>query len=204
MKVLPRPFYERNTQVVAFELIGHILTFERDGTVLEGKIVETEAYFGAHDPASHAYHGLTPRNRVMFGPAGRSYVYFTYGNHYCLNVVTEKENVPGAVLIRAVEPISGISVMKKRRKTTDPFALTSGPGKLTQAFGITCDQSDWDLATRPFYIAEAKIDEPLSIRAATRVGISQAKDLLLRFYLAGNSYVSKVSGVNEKAHCYAL
>ena len=112
---LDRHFYERNTQVVAFELIGKVLVFKENGTKISGKIVETEAYFGAKDPASHAYRGMTPRNRVMFGAPGVSYVYFTYGNHHCLNVVTEKEGTAGAVLIRALEPISGVPIMQRRR-----------------------------------------------------------------------------------------
>src|SRR3989338_10306073 len=113
---LERSFYERNTQVVAFELIGKVLIFKQGDNFLSGKIVETEAYFGANDPASHAYRGVTPRNRVMFGPAGKTYVYFTYGNHYCLNIVTEKEGVAGAVLIRALEPLGGIDMMRKNRR----------------------------------------------------------------------------------------
>src|SRR3989338_6521216 len=133
MKVLERAFYERNTRVVAFELIGHMLVFERQDGNVSGRIVETEAYFGAEDPASHAYCGLTQRNRAMFGLAGMSYVYFTYGNHFCLNVVTERAGVAGAVLIRAVEPISGVSMMKKRRQSGNMLELANGPGKLTQA-----------------------------------------------------------------------
>src|SRR3989338_6570908 len=134
---LERSFYERNTQVVAFELIGKVLIFKQGDNFLSGKIVETEAYFGANDPASHAYRGVTPRNRVMFGQAGMSYVYFTYGNHHCLNIVTETEGVPGAVLIRALEPISGVPIMQRRRgKKITREQLTNGPGKLAQALGI--------------------------------------------------------------------
>jgi DNA-3-methyladenine glycosylase len=191
MKLIPRTFYSRNTRVVAIELLGHVLVFEQDGVTFAGKIVETEAYFGSSDPASHACRGLTDRNRPMFGPAGKTYVYFTYGNHHCLNVVTERDEVPGAVLIRALEPLSGVEVMKKRRQMTEKIQLTNGPGKLTQAFGIDREHSELDLTKRPLYIKEGEIVSPLSIKATTRIGISSAKDLPLRFYLLDNPYVSK-------------
>src|SRR3989338_2706135 len=146
MKILDRAFFGRNTQIVAAELIGKILVLNQGGSLVSGKIVETEAYFGADDPASHAFRGATPRNRVMFGPAGVSYVYLTYGNHHCLNIVTETDGVAGAVLLRALEPLSGLSRMKKRRGKKHPAAaLTNGPGKLTQAFGITRDHSEIDM-----------------------------------------------------------
>lgn len=193
MKPLGRAFYERDTRVVAFELIGKALMFEQNGLLLSGRVVETEAYFGARDPASHAYRGPTLRNRPMFGPGGISYVYFTYGNHFCLNVVTERDQVPGAVLIRAVEPIAGISVMQKRRKLEEITELASGPGKLTQAFGIGREHSGLDLTRPPFYLSEDHEAEypTIPIRVAKRVGISQAKDRLLRFYWIGNLCVSK-------------
>lgn len=187
---LDRHFYERNTQVVAFELIGKVLVFKENGTKISGKIVETEAYFGAKDPASHAYRGMTPRNRVMFGAPGVSYVYFTYGNHHCLNVVTEEEGTPGAVLIRAVEPISGIEMMTKRRGQDKLEALTNGPGKLTQAFGITREHSGIDLTSGPFYMAEENSKKWIPIRATKRIGITQAVDLPFRFFWLGNKFVS--------------
>lgn len=192
MKLLKRPFYERNTAVVAFELIGKILSFRQNGIVIQGRIVETEAYFGTNDPASHAYRGPTPRARVMFGPPGFSYVYFTYGNHHCLNVVTEKESVAGAVLIRAVEPLSGIEAMKKRRSTHEIQKLTNGPGKLTQAFGITREHSGKDLTAGSFCILEPEEKMPLSINVTTRIGISRAKEMPYRFYLAASPFVSEV------------
>ena len=188
---LKRSFYERNTQVVAFELIGKVLTLDQRGAVLSAKIVETEAYLGADDPASHAYHGVTPRNQVMFGPAGFSYVYFTYGNHHCLNIVTEKKDIPGAVLIRAVEPITGISMMRKRRGQVEDRELTNGPGKLTQAFRITREHSGIDLTEGPFYVAEGTGNGPLDITATTRIGISSAQEFPFRFYLNTSPFVSK-------------
>lgn len=196
LKPLERSFYERNTQIVAFELIGKILVLNQDGNNLSGKIVETEAYFGAQDPASHAYQGVTPRNQVMFGPAGVSYVYFTYGNHHCLNIVTDKEGIPGAVLIRALEPVSGVSTMERRRSgrgrfETFPYEqLTNGPGKLTQAFGITRDYSGMDLTQGPFYVAADSETGALHIQVMPRIGISRAKRMPLRFYLVGNPFVS--------------
>lgn len=189
-KALSRSFYGRYTPVVAFELIGKILVFKQKEAVLSARIVETEAYLGRQDPASHAYRGVTPRNRVMFGPPGMSYVYFTYGNHHCLNVVTEEDGTAGAVLIRALEPISGIEAMTKRRGQVKLEALTSGPGKLTQAFGITREHSGLDLTCEPFYIAEGDWEEPIPICVTKRIGISQAKELPFRFYWLGNKFVS--------------
>lgn len=189
-KSLPRSFYQRNSAVVAFELIGKILSFRKNSKTFQGKIVETEAYFGADDPASHAFRGPTPRNQVMFGVPGFSYVYFTYGNHHCLNIVTEKKDSAGAVLIRALEPLSEIECMKNRRRTVDLKQLTSGPGKLTQAFGITREHNGMDLTTELFCVREEKVKEPLFIQATTRIGISRAKELPYRFYLSTSPFVS--------------
>jgi DNA-3-methyladenine glycosylase len=194
-------FYSRNTEVVAFELIGKTLTYHINGSSLEGRIVETEAYFGHNDPASHAHKGRTPRNEVMFGPAGYSYVYFTYGNHYCFNVVTESNGIAGAVLIRALEPIKGARIMAKHRgfgqKTGLPSQikeLTNGPGKLTQAFGITREHSKHDLTKEPLYVTKSALKQDahtLHIGVSNRIGISRAKSKLLRFYQVGNNFISK-------------
>ena len=198
MKPLARSFYKRNTVVVAFELIGKLLVFNQTGELMQGKIVETEAYLGDQDPASHAYRGVTPRNRVMFGFPGVSYIYFTYGNHHCFNIVTEEEHIPGAVLIRALEPVSGISIMKKRRGTSSHEALTSGPGKLTQAFGMTREHSGRDLTQdESFCVAEDKTadstsDSAIHIQTAGRIGISTAKSAPYRFYLRNSPFVSVV------------
>lgn len=190
IKPLARSFYERNTAVVAFELIGKILSFKQNGRVFQGRIVETEAYLGTGDPASHAFRGPTPRAKVMFGPPAVSYVYFTYGNHHCLNLVTEKETVAGAVLIRALEPMSGIDAMKKRRSTKELKNLTNGPGKLTQAFGITREHSGKDLIGESFCVFEPREKQTLSIQATARIGISTAKELPYRFYLISSPFVS--------------
>jgi DNA-3-methyladenine glycosylase len=190
LKRLECSFYERKTQIVAFELIGKVLVFGENGTRLSGRIVETEAYLGSEDLASHASRGVTPRNRVMFGPAGVSYVYFTYGNHHCLNIVTEEDGTPGAVLIRALEPVSGIEEMTKRRGGAKLELLTNGPGKLTQAFGITREHSGLNLTKKSFFIGEENSKEAICIKATQRIGITQAVDLPFRFYWMGNRFVS--------------
>lgn len=138
---LPRDFYNRPTLSIARELIGARLARILDGVKLVGIITETEAYIGEKDLGCHAHVGKTNRNAVMFGPPGHAYVYFTYGNHWMLNVVTEPERFPAAVLIRAIQPIEGIEVMSERRHGRDTF----GPGKLTQAMGITKSENGIDL-----------------------------------------------------------
>lgn len=138
---LPREFYNRPTLTVARELIGARLVRILDGISLVGLITETEAYVGEEDLACHAKAGRTPRTAVMYGPPGHAYVYFTYGNHWMLNVVTEREGFPAAVLIRAIQPIEGAEVMSVRRQGRDTF----GPGKLTQAMGITKSENGVDL-----------------------------------------------------------
>lgn len=189
---LPQSFFERDTRVVAVELIGKELVFQASGgRIIRGKIVETEAYYGADDPASHAFRGPTPRNRVMFGPAGVTYVYFTYGNHHCLNLVTESDGKPGAVLIRALEPLDGIEVMKRNRKNDHENQLTNGPGKLTQAFGITREHSGLNVVTGPIGVEASGASRIFSIGVSPRIGISAGQEKLLRFYLKGNPFVSK-------------
>ena len=141
---LPRKFYDRPTLLVARELIGARLVRMLDGRRLAGLITETEAYIGEKDLASHARAGRTPRTAVMYGAPGHAYVYFTYGNHWMLNVVTEQEGTPGAVLIRAIQPVEGAEVMLERRHGRDTF----GPGKLCQALGIDKSLNGADLASK--------------------------------------------------------
>lgn len=138
---LPRSFYDRPTLTVARELIGARLVRILNGRELVGLITEAEAYIGEEDLGCHAKAGRTPRTAVMYGPPGHAYVYFTYGNHWMLNVVTEREGSPAAVLIRAIQPIEGVEVMSRRREGRDTF----GPGKLTQAMGITKRENGVDL-----------------------------------------------------------
>ena len=177
---LPRSFYARPTVEVARDLLGKILVHGRTA----GRIIETEAYLGSQDEASHAFRGPTPRNRVMFGPPGHAYVYFIYGMYECMNVVTETDGTAGAVLIRALEPLRGIETMRRRR----PHAkreqdLTSGPGKLTIALGITRRQNGADLTRGPLTIHPP--DHPLQfeIESTPRIGIRRCADWPLRFLL---------------------
>lgn len=189
MKGLPRSFYNRKTDAVARELIGKVLAHETREGVASGIIVETEAYFGIDDPASHAARRMTPRNAVMFGPPGHAYVYFCYGAHYLFNVVTEKKGMAGAVLIRALEPLEGIALMLRRRKTKIEAMTTNGPGKLTQALKIGPRQNRQDLVAGSLVIQEGMHHE-IPIKQSGRIGISDGKHLLHRYYWAGNSYVS--------------
>jgi len=185
MKRLPRSFYARKTEKVAKDLLGKILVLGE----CRGKIVETEAYFGPNDPASHAYRKITKRNQIMFLKPGTCYVYFTYGNHWMLNVVTEKKGVPGATLIRAVEPLEGIKIMKRRRGIKNINNLTNGPGKLTKAFGINKKHNGLDTVKDEIFIENYR--EKPRIHTTTRVGIKMGKNMPLRFYIKGNKFISR-------------
>jgi len=192
VKPLPRRFYTRETLIVARELLGKYLVRIIDGELLVGKIVEVEAYRGSDDPASHAYRGITSRNWLMFGEGGFAYVYFTYGKHHCFNVVTEKLGVPGAVLIRALQPVKGIDIMKRNRGVTDVLRLTNGPGKLTEAMGITMKQNGVDLTEKhELFIYQPESSENFDIVSTSRVGIRVGVDKPWRFYIKGNRFVSK-------------
>ena len=186
---LTREFYSRKTNSVAKDLLGCVLVRRIGDKKLSGKIVETEAYFGENDPASHAFCGITPRNKIMFGSPGVAYIYLIYGNYHCLNFVTEKNNIAGAVLIRALEPLDGIKIMKKNREIDEIKMLTNGPGKLTQAFDITRDQNGLDLTGNTLYVLRGP--KPEKIVQTTRIGINKGKELKLRFYIKGSEFVSK-------------
>jgi len=189
---LARAFYERDTVRVARELLGTILVRTNGHTVLRGVIVEAEAYRGEGDPASHAYRGPTKRNAVMFGPAGHAYVYFTYGMHYCLNVTTEPTGNPGAVLIRAAQPTSGIEQMKKRRRTDQLRDLANGPAKLTQAFAVSRSLNGHDLTLgKKLFIVKGDSVEPLDIASTSRIGIRVGLEKPWRFFIRENPFVSK-------------
>lgn len=177
-------------EVAAPRLLGSRLIRELDGQTLIGKIVETEAY-SQEDAASHSYRGETPRTKVMFGPAGRMYVYFTYGMHYCCNVVTGEPGHGSAVLIRALEPLEGEAMMRARRHGVSGEALTNGPAKLCQALGIRKEFNGHDLQGEPLRLI---LDEPVSqedIVQTTRIGISRSRDIPWRFYIKGNRFVSR-------------
>ncbi len=154
-----------------------------------GRIVEVEAYRGPRDPASHAYR-RTRRSEVMWGSPGTAYVYFSYGHHACMNVVTEPAGRAGAVLLRALEPVAGIAVMQARRSTRALRLLASGPGRLTQAMGITLAHNRADLVTGPLYIAQAE-RRPRAIAATPRIGISVATQFRWRFVERGSAFLSR-------------
>jgi DNA-3-methyladenine glycosylase len=190
---LPRSFYQRSTVDVARQLLGKYLVRKHpDGTTV-GRIIETEAYVGPEDKACHASRGRTPRTEVMFGPAGHAYVYFVYGFHHMLNLVTEDVGFPAAVLIRAVEPVAGITLMKKRRKTKEPRNLASGPGKLCAAFSIDRSLNGIDLGGPLLYAYDNGEPAP-KIAAKPRIGVNYAgrwKHKRWRFLIPDNEFVSK-------------
>jgi DNA-3-methyladenine glycosylase len=189
---LSRAFYEQPTVAVARRLLGKYLVRIDDAGVRAGMILETEAYVGPDDKASHASRGRTPRTSVMFGPAGFAYIYLIYGMHHCLNIVTDQEDYPAAVLIRAVEPGEGLELMREQRPILDVRRLTNGPGKLCQAFGIDRRLNGLDLCGEALFI-EDRGTSLVDIVATTRVGVDYAgpwKDKAWRFYIAGHPGVS--------------
>jgi len=189
---LPHAFYARPTLEVARDLIGKKLYRQTQEGVTAGIIVETEAYVAAIDPAAHGFRGKTPRNAVMFGPSGRAYVYFTYGMHFCLNVVTEEDGVAAAVLLRALEPTVGLPLMRARRgeRITDRD-LARGPGRLCAAMALTVADNGQDLQGDALWITETPEFPPdAPVVATPRIGISQAADWPWRFVLAGSRWVS--------------
>lgn len=186
---LGESFFARDTVTVARELLGAVLVSTVGGELTAGCIVETEAYLGADDPGSHAAtKGVTKRNRVMYGPPGRAYVYFTYGNHHMLNLVTESDGVAGAVLIRAIEPLIGEAVMARRRGR--PASIADGPGKLAQAFGVDLSDNGTVLGVGRLSICEGSAPVTV-IGESGRIGLSSGHNMQFRFYVKGNVHVSK-------------
>ena len=187
-RVLPRSFYRRGTVDVSRELLGKVLAYGPTA----GIIVETEAYPGGSDLASHSAAGITPRTKVIFGPPGHAYVYLSYGMHACMNIVVENDGIAGCVLIRALQPVAGLAIMRKRRQAarTD-HDLTSGPGKLTSALGITLRDYGADLTSGDFTVCQPATREPFEIDVTARIGISKCADLPLRFLIRGNPFVSR-------------
>jgi len=185
LTILPRTFYSRDTVIVAKSLLGKKIVRKIGKQEITGTIIETEAYRHRDDPASHAFRKITERNKVMFDEVGKAYVYFTYGMHYCFNVVARNSKFDaGAVLIRAIIPEKGIGIMEKNRGTNDKKKLTDGPAKLTQALGITKKHYGVDLTTdsKLFIIEGAKIHG--KIIASPRIGIKNATDKLWNFKLS--------------------
>ena len=188
---LPPEFYARDTVAVAKALLGQLLVSTVGGRRCLARIVETEAYIGPHDPACHAAGWRrTARNEVLYGPPGLAYVYFTYGMHWCANVVTERAGFPAAVLLRAAEPLEGLSTMRRRRGGVGDHVLAAGPARLTQALGIDRRLNGHRLNQRPLWIAEGPRPAARQVVAGPRVGIRVAADWKLRFYVRDNPCVS--------------
>jgi DNA-3-methyladenine glycosylase len=186
--ILPRRFYGRPATDVARDLLGKILVHGATG----GVIVETEAYLGLKDAASHAYCGVTRRNRIMFGPPGYAYVYFIYGMYECVNVVAEREGSAGAVLIRAIEPLFGLDLMRIRRPGAKRLRdLASGPGKLTIALGITRALNGADVTKGALVVRDRRGGEAFETEAGPRIGITKCADWPLRFTVRGSEFVSR-------------
>ena len=178
------------SEEVAPKLLGSLLVRELDGKRLVGKIVETEAY-DQTDAASHSYRGRTPRTEMMFGPSGHLYVYFTYGMHYCMNVVVGAEGRGSAVLIRAIEPLEGEKIMSQNRHGITGADVTNGPAKLCYALGIDKKWNGHDLTKPPLQLVLQPPIPSGQIVQTTRIGIANAKDRPWRFYLRDNTYVSR-------------
>ena len=182
MDPLPRAFYDRDTAIVARVLLGKTLVHVVDGVARRGQIVETEAYLGPNDRASHSARGKTARNAVMFGPPGHAYVYFIYGMHFCLNFVTEREGHASAVLLRALAPVENLA------------GRTCGPGLLCRALGVDRRHNGLDLLGGELFVTEPAIREKITVVKRPRIGVDYAgawAKRLLRFYLKGNPHVSK-------------
>lgn len=196
-KKLSREFYTRPVLKVAKELLGKILVKKERGKILAGKIVEVEAYDGKFDEASHSYRGKTKRNEVMFREGGYFYVYFTYGVHHCCNVVTGKEGHGAAVLIRAIEPVTGIETMAMRRfgirKINEKqfYNLCNGPGKICEAFAFDRTHSGLDLTGNKVYIIDAPLLKKSEIGISKRIGISKSIELPWRFFIKASKFLSR-------------
>jgi DNA-3-methyladenine glycosylase len=189
-------FYDRDPRRVSRDLLGKVLVRRQDRRLLVGRIVEVEAYLGRNDPAAHSFAGRTARNAVLWGPPGIAYVYFIYGNHYCLNVSCLRDGVAGGVLFRALEPLAGIDEMARARRFAgadfDLRKLTSGPGRLAEAFGITRvrdNEKDLSSAKSDLWIADDGSPRP-RVKITPRIGITKAAELPLRYVVPRNRFVS--------------
>ncbi len=194
---LSREFFNRDSRIVGRELLGKLLIRREGKKKLVGRVVEVEAYLGKDDPAAHSFGGPTPRNMVMFGPPGFAYVYFIYGNHYCLNVSCQPEGNAAAVLFRALEPLAGMELMALSRHVTienprDLRLLTSGPGRMAEAFGVTRERDNGkDLTSNrsDLWLADDGF-VPAEILDTKRIGITKAADRKWRYIIKGNPFVS--------------
>lgn len=190
MEIIRRAFYARATSIVAQDLLGKVLVRRTKGRTLTGRIVETEAYT-SEDPASHAFRGRTERNRALFGEVGHAYVYQTHGLNFCLNVVAKSVKPAGGVLIRALEPIEGIDLIRKSRERSGPRRLASGPGNLTRAMGIDMRFYGTDLTKRgPLFVADDGATKP-KVRRTVRIGVTAARDKRWRFVVKGSPFITR-------------
>jgi DNA-3-methyladenine glycosylase len=188
---LPRRFYLRAAGAVARDLLGCVIVSRLGRSPTAGRIVETEAYLGPEDAASHA--AFRPSSRALFyGEGGHAYVFRIYGMHFCLNAITGRRGIPGCVLIRALEPVAGLATMAARRRLAPSSpAITNGPGKLTQALGITGRDNGADLTSGLVVVGPPDVPRDFAVGTGPRIGITRATDLPLRFWVAGNRYVSR-------------
>jgi len=191
-RILPRSFYDRETEIVARDMLGTVLECETEDGVASGIIVETEAYLGEHDLACHAAVGRTARTEHLYGPPGISYVYFIYGMYWCFNAVTREEGQPSAVLVRALEPLDGVSLMHRRRpRIKNDVDLTNGPGKLCAALGIAGAHTGKPLQRKPLVMREGESVPDDHVEVTPRIGITKSADWPLRYLVRGNKYVSR-------------
>ncbi len=191
-KTLTEDFFDRPTPLVTWDLLGKVLVRQTRNGPLAGRIVEAEAYLGGDDPACHAAAGRTERNKIFYreSPHGRVYVFVSFGIHHCVNILTSGERPAGCVLLRSVEPIAGIRRMKTNRQTNDLKQLTSGPGRLTEALGITRDFNGTSIAEGPLQIIDSDLGSFLPT-VDVRIGITKDRNYPLRYFLSNNQYVSR-------------
>ena len=189
---LPVTFFRRPAEVVAHDLLGMVVVSTVGNELTAARIVETEAYLGYDDPASHGYlHRRNARNQALFGPPGSWYVYLSYGMHWCANLVCQRTGLASAVLLRALEPLEGLDVMRRRRGPVPDRALCSGPGRLCQALGITRDLDGGKMAESEVVVHRPRSNEGKTIEVTSRIGITKAADWPLRFVVAGSPWLSR-------------
>jgi len=193
VETLPREFYERAPALVAKDLLGKVLLRKLNSEILSGKIVETEAYYGEKDPASRAYRGRKMFNELMFMDVGKTFIYMVHGN-WLLNIVAHLKGGVGAVLIRAIEPIQGIEIMRKNRNVKDIRNLANGPGKLTKALAVTKELNGIDVTRRNSQLVVVEGErESFEVCSSHRIGVKVDLQQELRFFIMGNKFVSKFS-----------